>query len=643
MRNIKKHHAFNPLYNNKIVTMNKFKYILITLILLTPAASYAQRIAVSYPPQNSTIPYVQKNFIHGNVYPPGGSLTINGAPVDLHEHGGFIAYLEVSTGTFTYNLEYILEDEIIQHKHEITVASPADMLPPGEPNKFNPLSALPAENLTVTKGDDIFISVVASPESKVEFSIDGLTPFIPMKEEENGLFTGYYKVKETDKCSDCTVQYKIKTSFFASEKLEGAKISVLQPPYPIVTTSTDTVGVRTGSNGGYFMFANHDTKFVITGKQGNRVRANLGPNEGWLQENHVKETNLKTLNALIKLISVKEIPGSPHTNINIELTENVPYIIEEHEGYMDVKFFYTKNYTDWITYSSTNTIVKDVRWYQDASDICRVRIIYNEDKKLWGYKTEYNNPVFTLTLKGPPQIKGTAEKPLEGLKVLLDPGHSPKTFPPYDGAIGPLGTFEYQITYDMAQIIKPELEEAGAIVTLTRNNETENVPLRQRPKIANDFGADYYISLHANAMPDGKNPLIGTYGASLFYYYPHSKDFALNMEETMRKHLPLYYEGTTYGNYHVVRNTEMPALLIEWAYLILPEQEVLLISPQFYKQAALAVKDALILNLKSLKKTQDLEPLPVKLPEVNEAAKTQQRKYANNKNNQRAKARPARK
>ncbi len=78
--------------------------------------------------------------------------------------------------------------------------------------------------------------------------------------------------------------------------------------------------------------------------------------------------------------------------------------------------------------------------------------------------------------------------------VVLDAGHGGKD----PGAVGRKGLREKDVNLDMVFRLKKELERCGLQVTLTRIDDTF-IPLAQRARIANNRGADLFVSLHANA------------------------------------------------------------------------------------------------------------------------------------------------
>jgi len=79
-------------------------------------------------------------------------------------------------------------------------------------------------------------------------------------------------------------------------------------------------------------------------------------------------------------------------------------------------------------------------------------------------------------------------------RVVIDAGHGGKD----PGAIGRGGLKEKDVTLDVARRLKKKLQSSGIEVVLTRDSD-EFVSLRERAKISDSSGADFFISIHANA------------------------------------------------------------------------------------------------------------------------------------------------
>jgi N-acetylmuramoyl-L-alanine amidase len=92
-------------------------------------------------------------------------------------------------------------------------------------------------------------------------------------------------------------------------------------------------------------------------------------------------------------------------------------------------------------------------------------------------------------------------------RIVIDPGHGGHD----TGTIGPTGLEEKNVVLDVGLKLKKLLEEnTGCEVIMTRSDDTF-IPLEERTAIANQKGADLFISVHANASPDKSARGIETY------------------------------------------------------------------------------------------------------------------------------------
>ena len=205
----------------------------------------------------------------------------------------------------------------------------------------------------------------------------------------------------------------------------------------------------------------------------------------------------------------------------------------------------------------------------------------------------YHAPNFTTTLS----------KPLKDVRIVLDPGHSPKRVVPYDGAVGPSGLLEYEVNYKIAKKLKEKLEALGAKVFMSKE-ETENMPLARRQEKVLSEQAHLFISLHNNALPDSINPMARPRGFAFYYYYPHSYTFAEAIERSFVRNIALPDDGIIQRDFSVTRSSpQVPAILIEHAYMLLPEQEDLLSQDSFIDKLAKATSQGVVEYIKEVKKT----------------------------------------
>jgi N-acetylmuramoyl-L-alanine amidase len=106
------------------------------------------------------------------------------------------------------------------------------------------------------------------------------------------------------------------------------------------------------------------------------------------------------------------------------------------------------------------------------------------------------------------------------LVVVLDPGHGGAY--PHDGAHGRGGLVEKDVALAVAQRLKEELEQSRVTVVMTREADAD-LSLAKRAQIANDAGADLFLSIHCNSMPKLKDRLL-TRGVETYFLSPDPTD-----------------------------------------------------------------------------------------------------------------------
>lgn len=111
------------------------------------------------------------------------------------------------------------------------------------------------------------------------------------------------------------------------------------------------------------------------------------------------------------------------------------------------------------------------------------------------------------------------------LVVVLDPGHGGKW--PHDGAHGGRGLHEKVIALQVALKTKEVLEAEGATVILTRDKD-EDVSLAERARIANEAGADVFLSIHCNSMEKPEDREV-TRGVETYFLSPDPTDAEAKM------------------------------------------------------------------------------------------------------------------
>ena len=158
------------------------------------------------------------------------------------------------------------------------------------------------------------------------------------------------------------------------------------------------------------------------------------------------------------------------------------------------------------------------------------------------------------------------------IKIFIDPGHNP--FGPNTGSVGN-GLNEAEVTYNVAIRLKELLDENPDFSTMiSRKTPTEILgtsnatSLMERVRMANVWGADFFISIHTNAVASP-----APNGTEIFTYrlFGPAYNMANKILTSIVSRMDMINRGVKQGsNLYVLRKTRMPALLIELGFISNP-------------------------------------------------------------------------
>ncbi|MFF2908188.1 N-acetylmuramoyl-L-alanine amidase [Paenibacillus sp. NPDC057934] len=164
--------------------------------------------------------------------------------------------------------------------------------------------------------------------------------------------------------------------------------------------------------------------------------------------------------------------------------------------------------------------------------------------------------------------------------VVLDAGHGAKD----SGAVGVTG--KYEKNFNLAVVLKAAdllKKENKVDVVLTRSDDTF-IELKDRAALANNLKADLFISVHANSGASSSAS-----GSETYYQRDASKALANVMHKYLVQATGISDRGVRYGNFHVIRETKMPAVLLEVGYLSNKSDEALLFNDAFQNKVAAGI------------------------------------------------------
>ena len=157
------------------------------------------------------------------------------------------------------------------------------------------------------------------------------------------------------------------------------------------------------------------------------------------------------------------------------------------------------------------------------------------------------------------------------LKVFLNPGHAPNGNPD-PGACGH-GLRESDVAAQVAYLVEGYLTAASCEVMTLQSDSLSEIC-----NAANDYGADVFVSIHCNSAASEFARGVETFS------YPYSvggKAIASCIQRQITGAFTqidpdLPDRGLKEANFYVLRNTDMPACLVEMAFISNEEDAALL-------------------------------------------------------------------
>lgn len=307
-------------------------------------------------------------------------------------------------------------------------------------------------------------------------------------------------------------------------------------------------------------------RLTINGEKGDFYRVYLNSSTiGWIDKSNVIQKEVEENISPLELKNFKLKETDEYCIYEANFEGSTPFVIKEDDNGLTLQLFNIKDEPD-------NTFCREI-----------------PVKKLFGYDAYFNNHKFILKVRKFPDRKN---EELKNLKIIIDAGHGGAEL----GAIGCCGDKEKDINLAISKELEKELNSRGATIVMTRTDDTY-VSLQDRVDLAKEKDGAILISLHANALPDGKDPM-KIRGTSVYYYHNQAKALAHNVLCQMIKQLKTENDKVRQGSLALVRPTASVSILIEVAYMINPDDYALLLDKDFQQKCAKSIADGIERYLK---------------------------------------------
>lgn len=194
---------------------------------------------------------------------------------------------------------------------------------------------------------------------------------------------------------------------------------------------------------------------------------------------------------------------------------------------------------------------------------------------------QYAEPLIPL------QKEPIIRKPIK--LIVIDPGHGGEDFgthshlkPRYE---------EKFLNLSTARLLDDYLSKMGYQTVMTRNDD-RFIPLISRANFANEQQSVLFVSVHFNSAPSRDAQGIEV------YFYEHdknktriakSKKLAEHVLKSVIHLTKAKSRGVKHGNFAVIRETVMPAILVEGGFLTNDEEMRRIKDPEYLKKLALGI------------------------------------------------------
>jgi N-acetylmuramoyl-L-alanine amidase len=548
-------------------------------------------------PQNNHQTTADRIFLIGTA-DPNTDVTLNGQTVgDRSRAGHFAPTVPLQLGENTLVLRSGGQEIRLQ------VQRLSNQVKPPLGMAFAEDSLTPAVDLARLPQEPICFQAIAPPQAQVSVQLgtlqlplqpDALSTHLPdnaavltgdaspQTNQNSGLFQGCTAL---DRPGDWgNPRYRLSLKGKTLEQRAPGRIRILNP-----ATFTTVEVIRPGGGTARTGPSTDDSRLTplplgawatVNGKTGEWLRLDYG---GWIRESETRVVSSVPLQSMIRSLHSRQ--GSGWTEVIFPLQKPVPLTVDQGEKTFTLTLYNTTAQTDVIALND-DPVIQRLDWQQVVPGQIQYRFNL-KSRRQWGYKLRYQGSTLILSLRHPPLLPRQGP-PLQGLTILLDPGHGG----PQDlGSRGPTAYPEKAVSLQLSQLLEKALIQRGAKVVLTRSADLD-LDLQPRIDLINATEPAIAISLHYNALPDNGNAL-GTQGIGAFWYQPQSHDLAVFMHNFLVSRLHRRSYGVFWNNLALTRPTVAPAILLELGFMINPQEFEWITDPKAQQQLAKSLAEGI--------------------------------------------------
>jgi len=407
--------------------------------------------------------------------------------------------------------------------------------------------------------------------------------------------SGYWYIVSYNNSKGYVAKWLVKANFTSAGSGTGTSTATVALPasYQKAKVNTDNLNLRSGPDTTSEKISQlaKGTQIAIYERQGKwySVLAATGE-KGWVYSDYVNLENIKTTSVAAEACSKPQWNESGDTVGKIVLScKSTSYgvrVILQGDAYIA----YTLEENDnGLLFTSDMAISGDL----PREDYLSAKIKGDAENKIHFYYEDTVSYDVTVDDNGRKVVIEFSASPIVGKIIYIDPGHgSISSTGGIDPGASGNGLAEKDIVLDISQKTVEILQSWGADARITRDGNT-NYSLSDRAAVANAAGADIFVSIHCNSATN-----TSAKGTSTWLYAPsgntvYDRDARLLLAQKVLQSIlascPLSNYGVHEENFLVLRETLMPAILVETAFISNASDAALLGNEDFRQTMATAI------------------------------------------------------
>ncbi|MBD2165017.1 N-acetylmuramoyl-L-alanine amidase [Calothrix membranacea FACHB-236] len=570
--------------------------VLGSVLICSVAWGEEKKLKLVYPPINHQTK-TDRIFFLGTA-PATGEVLINGLPINRSKSGHFAPSFPLQWGENLFTVRY--QNQELQMR--VTRMANQPEIPQGLAFAANSLT--PAVDISRLPGEEICFSAIAPLNAKVGVKIGSHTvDLLPQKQQFSlptnaAIFINKNKpVPEftPGKYQGCTTlqtagdwqqpEFQLTLNGKTLTQSSSGKVQTLIPyQLPVVEVTAAAAVVRTGPSTDHSRLTPlpKGVMAAVTGKEGDWLRLDYG---GWINSQETRMLpGAVAPHSNIRSVTSRQLSAA--TEIIFPLQVPVPISIAQGKGTFTLTLHNTTAQTDIIRLKD-NPLISRLDWQQIAPKQVEYTF-YLKNKQQWGYQLAYKDTSLILSLRHPPIIPSKQQKPLSGVKILLNPGHGGKEF----GATGPTGDVAKDLNLRVTKLLREELVQRGATVMMTREDDRD-MSLGERQKMIEQQEPAIALTFHYRFLPDDGDAE-KTQGVSSYWYHPQAQSLAILLQNRLVKNLGRASFGVFWNNLALTRPHTAPSVLLELGFMSNPDEFEQIVNPQEQQKTAQALADGIV-------------------------------------------------